>query len=109
MFKKTSFLLIVVQLFCKSFFGQTIIPASREANFVNYTTEHGLDYVNGFRVFEDAKGFLWFCTKEGLSRFDGINFRNFTEKDGLPSAIVTGACEDNKGNVWIGAIKGFAI
>ena len=109
MFKKISLLLIVMQLFCKPVCGQNIISAPREANFVNYTTEQGLDYVNGFRVYEDKKGYLWFCTKEGISRFDGINFKNFTVNDGLPSPIVTGACEDNKGNLWISTIRGLAV
>jgi len=109
MFRKTGFLLLLTLLFCSSYKAQNIISAPREANFVNYTTEHGLDYVNGFRVFEDRKGYLWFCTKEGISRFDGINFKNFTEKDGLPSPIVTGACEDNKGNLWITTIRGLAV
>ncbi|MBA2611443.1 MAG: SpoIIE family protein phosphatase [Bacteroidetes bacterium] len=109
MFKKIGLLLIIVQFLWTPLSGQTIISAPREANFVNYTTEHGLDYVNGFRVFEDKKGYLWFCTKEGLSRFDGITFRNFTVADGLPSPIVTGACQDNNGNVWISTVKGLAI
>ncbi len=109
MFRKIGFLLLLALLFCNTYKAQTIVSAPREANFVNYTTEHGLDYVNGFRVFEDKKGYLWFCTKEGISRFDGITFKNFTEADGLPSPIVTGACEDNAGNVWISTIKGLAV
>ncbi len=108
MFRKINLLLIALHLICRPLLAQNIISAPREANFVNYTAEHGLDYVNGFRVFEDSKGYLWFCTKEGISRFNGITFRNFTLQDGLPSPIVTGACEDNSGTLWISTLKGFA-
>ena len=27
---------------------------------------------------------MWFATENGLSRFDGKNFKTFTTKDGLP-------------------------
>jgi ligand-binding sensor domain-containing protein len=42
-----------------------------------YTTADGLarDQVNCIR--RDSRGFLWFCTEEGLSRFDGYKFTNY--------------------------------
>ena len=44
-----------------------------------YTTTDGLprDHIN--RIVQDSRGFLWFCTSEGLSRFDGYKFTNYTE------------------------------
>jgi ligand-binding sensor domain-containing protein len=36
-----------------------------------------------FRIVPDSKGFLWFCTAEGLSRFDGAGFVSFGARDGL--------------------------
>jgi ligand-binding sensor domain-containing protein len=49
-----------------------------------YTTADGLlrDEVN--RIKQDSRGFLWFCTNDGLSRFDGYNFTNYTTDDRLP-------------------------
>jgi hypothetical protein len=32
----------------------------------------------------DSRGFLWFCTNEGLSRFDGYGFTNYSTDQGLP-------------------------
>src|SRR5262245_34008544 len=48
-----------------------------------YTTVDGLsrDHIN--RIIQDSKGFLWFCTSEGLSRFDGYKFTNYTIDQGL--------------------------
>ena len=48
-----------------------------------YTTADGLprDHIN--RIVQDSKGFLWFCTTEGLSRFDGYKFTNNGTEHGL--------------------------
>ena len=40
------------------------------------------------RIVADSKGFLWFAGTEGLVRFDGNEFRVFTEADGLPVSIL---------------------
>jgi ligand-binding sensor domain-containing protein len=29
------------------------------------------------KIVADSRGFIWFCTAEGLSRFDGYRFVNF--------------------------------
>ena len=43
-----------------------------------YTKSDGLirDYIT--RIVVDSHGFLWFCTPEGLSRFDGYTFTNYS-------------------------------
>jgi len=45
--------------------------------FTNYTTAQGLpnNYITS--IMQDSRGFLWIATQEGLSRFDGKNFKNF--------------------------------
>src|SRR5947207_195994 len=53
-----------------------------------YTIADGLarDTVNC--LVHDSHGFMWFCTPEGLSRFDGYGFTNYGMADGLPSRYV---------------------
>ena len=46
-------------------------------SFTNYTTGQGLPNNNIASICQDSRGFLWIATLEGLSRFDGKNFRNF--------------------------------
>ncbi len=46
-------------------------------SFTNYTTVQGLPNNNIASICQDSRGFLWIATLEGLSRFDGKNFRNF--------------------------------
>jgi len=55
----------------------------------------------------DKKGVKWFGTwGGGLSRFDGIRFRNFTTKDGLAGNVVNALALDLQGNLWIGTNQG---
>jgi ligand-binding sensor domain-containing protein/signal transduction histidine kinase len=52
-----------------------------------YTTSDGLvrDYIS--RIVPDSHGFLWFCTPEGLARFDGYTFVNYGAADGLQRSV----------------------
>src|SRR5690349_6329910 len=66
-----------------------------------YTTADGLarDQVN--RIVRDARGFLWFCTSEGLSRFDGYKFTNYGTDQGLPNRQVDDFLETRSGVYWV--------
>ena len=51
--------------------------------YKQYTTYDGLVQSQVNRIVQDSKGYLWICTKGGLSRFDGAKFQNFVDtKDG---------------------------
>src|SRR5262245_600967 len=66
-----------------------------------YTTADGLarDAINC--IVRDSRGFLWFGTFEGLSRFDGYRFTNYTTADGLPERRVRDLLETRNGAYWI--------
>lgn len=55
----------------------------------------------------DAKGNeeLWLATANGLSRFNGKDFLNFSRNNGLPSKLVTSVHVDRQksGTVWTGS------
>jgi ligand-binding sensor domain-containing protein len=49
-----------------------------------YTTAGGLAFDRVNKIMRDSRKYLWFCTDEGLSRFDGYGFISYTKQDGLP-------------------------
>src|SRR5262245_26683843 len=86
-----------------------LVAASAEQLPVKtYTTADGLlrDAVN--RIKQDSRGFMWFCTNDGLSRFDGYGFTNYTTDDGLPSRFVYDLLESRNGVIWIATKNGLA-
>ena len=67
----------------------------------SYTTAEGLpvDYVK--RIMRDSHGFLWFCTRDGLSKFDGYQFTNYGKEQGLPHPNVNDLIESRDGSYWV--------
>jgi ligand-binding sensor domain-containing protein/signal transduction histidine kinase len=57
-------------------------------------------------VVRDSHNFLWFCTSEGLSRFDGYAFVNYGVDRGLPDPLVTAFVESAGGDYWVGTPRG---
>ena len=55
------------------------------------------------RIVVDSKGFIWFVGSEGLARFDGNEFRVFTEADGLPTSSTSDILERRDGTYWVAA------
>src|SRR4030095_217051 len=56
--------------------------------FENYSIRQGLVNSNVYAMVQDEAGYIWLGTENGLSRFDGINFKNYSlEKLGLKSYI----------------------
>lgn len=56
---------------------------------------------------QDKAGNLWFgTTGEGVYRYDGKSFVNFTVKDGLSNNYVWCMYVDNPGNMWFGTANG---
>lgn len=68
----------------------------------------GSQYINSFC--QDKDNFLWIGTKNGLKRFDGVNFINYYHDDkdsaSLSDNEVHTLLVDNKKNLWIGTATG---
>ena len=65
-----------------------------------YTTADGLWNSAVSYIMRDSHGFLWFCTRDGLSRFDGYRFVNYK----VPAAAdpnVIYMLETRRGVYWI--------
>jgi len=55
---------------------------------------------------QDSKGYMWFCTDAGVSRYDGYRFRNFSTENGIPDNTIFGSYEDWKGRIWFRSMSG---
>ena len=77
--------------------------------FKSYTTAEGLAHDRVNRIVRDSRGFMWFCTSEGLSRFDGYEFKNYTQDDGLPHRAIYDFLETRGGEFWIATGDGLVL
>lgn len=66
-----------------------------------YTTADGLPRDLVQRIVRDSHGFLWFCTADGLSRFNGYEFTTYGVEHGLPHPSVTDLLETRSGIYWV--------
>jgi ligand-binding sensor domain-containing protein/DNA-binding response OmpR family regulator/nitrogen-specific signal transduction histidine kinase len=74
----------------------------------NYTEENGLPSNNALGLLEDKRGFLWISTSNGLSKFDGRLFTNYTVEDGLPGNVfnINSFFKDSRGEMFFGGYNG---
>ncbi|MDP2303931.1 MAG: two-component regulator propeller domain-containing protein [Ignavibacteria bacterium] len=78
------------------------IVYSQTPPYYHYTSSDGLASSTVFDMLQDNKGFMWFGTLNGLSRFDGKHFITFNENDGLNSAVITALLAGDNGDIFIG-------
>lgn len=55
---------------------------------INYTQEDGLNATTTYGIAQDRDGFIWIGSDNGLFRFDGVEFKQYTQKDGLKNIDV---------------------
>ena len=66
-----------------------------------YNVSDGLAHSRISAIHQDRKGYLWFGSFEGLSRFDGYRFANYGVRDGLGHMIINDIVEDRRGRLWV--------
>lgn len=65
-------------------------------------------HIRVLEIVEDKAGNIWFGTSDGLIKYDGIEFRVFSKKEGLPGEEeeIWGLTIDKNGLIWVGSIGG---
>jgi signal transduction histidine kinase/ligand-binding sensor domain-containing protein len=79
---------------------------SQSYSYRHYSQEDGLSSSTVYCAMQDSKGFMWFGTEAGVSRFDGKTFTRFTMDDGLTDNEVFQVREDSKGRIWFLTFNG---
>ncbi len=116
-FKIQIFSLLLVSIFFTSCNGQTkkeqpsktVVeqPSFTSKNIKLTKTQGSNEYQNVHCIIQDKDGNIWLgTTGEGVYRYDGKEFTQFTEKDGLSSNTVWSIIEDKLGNIWFGTGNG---
>lgn len=72
----------------------------------SYTIADGLPADQIDSIVPDSRGFVWFCTPEGLSRFDGYRVTNFSTEQGLPHRAAQAFLETRSGAYLVGTARG---
>ena len=59
-----------------------------------------------FNVFQDSKGFMWFASNAGLTRYDGFEYKTYTSpaQTSTPGSSIV---EDKYGRIWYENFDGY--
>ncbi|MDH6312114.1 ligand-binding sensor domain-containing protein/signal transduction histidine kinase/DNA-binding response OmpR family regulator [Parabacteroides sp. PFB2-10] len=106
--------------FLRAIFSITLISilccpktTAERFRFRHYEIKDGLPSNTVRTLTQDSRGFMWFGTENGLSRFDGYSFKNFQYTAGSPSSIgsnyIYALYEDPNQNLWVGTDDGVYI
>jgi ligand-binding sensor domain-containing protein len=93
--------ILFIASFCQSI-------AQNNYRFRNYTINDGLSQSAVTTVIQDNVGTLWIGTQDGLNRFDGQNFENFTSDkiEGLENDYIHSSIIAKDGKLWFGTANG---
>ena len=74
---------------------------SQSTQTIYYTTKDGLPSNSIYRTVIDNHGFLWIATENGLTKFDGKNFKTYTTAHGLADIEITDIFIDSSNTIWV--------
>lgn len=103
---------VFIRLIC---LGSLFLSQSGYAQLINpffktIGVDNGLPHHKVNCILQDKRGFLWFGTEDGLSRYDGQNFTVYRhapdDSTTLSGNIVTKLYEDRDGMLWIATRDG---
>jgi len=82
--------------------GTRIAAGEPRGHWRKYDASHGFPLSSVASIVQDKEGYLWFGGGGGVTRFDGINYKTFTTKEGLARNWVWPMVIDKDGNLWCG-------
>lgn len=78
--------------------------------FEHYNIAEGLSQSIVYCILQDSKGFIWIGTQDGLNKYDGLNFHNYSnvadDTCSISNNWIYSIFEDSKGDIWIGTRRG---
>ena len=104
MLKRCLILFIILQLSSTSILASSL---QKTYNVINFTTSKIRAQQDVKAITQDAHGFIWFASNEGLFRFDGLNVKKYllqTPNDNSP-IVVKSLLIDSNNKLWVGTNK----
>lgn len=102
------FLLLIAFSFCA--FHSLANLNERQYAFRSLDINNGLSQNSVNAILQDRQGFMWFGTKDGLDRYDGISFQTYMKESGnLGNSYINALYEDGQGQIWIGTDIGLYV
>lgn len=87
----------------------TLKPArAQELGFIHHSIEDGLAQSQVRAIEQDHRGYIWFATMGGVSRFDGVSFTNFSTGQGLLDNQVNCIYNAQNQDIWFGCSGGLS-
>ncbi|MBK8805477.1 MAG: hypothetical protein IPO21_02025 [Bacteroidales bacterium] len=106
-YKTSRYVLSILVLVC--LYGINLVAQPRNISFEKLTVEDGLINSTVKVICEDSFGFIWFGTKNGICRYDGVNFRYYTSdvfnNNSLPDNYIVSISEYGS-KLFIGTYSG---
>ncbi len=88
-------------------------PAAPEMAFTRLSGAEGLSPGAVRAILQDAQGFVWFATEDGLDRYDGYEFRHFGHGRSVPGSLpnnwISALASDASGRLWVGSDGGGVV
>ena len=83
-------------------------PPGSALRFRHIGLEDGLAESTVLAITQDAQGYMWFGTQDGLQRYDGYDFQTFRHEAGNPDSLadnyITALAAAPDGTLWVGTI-----
>ncbi|MCP1383535.1 sensor histidine kinase [Runella salmonicolor] len=83
----------------------TFAQIPSQLTFDNYTQREGLASDITVDALKDKRGFLWIVTRNGLCRYDGLHFKNYTynptDIHGIRGRRLYAITADSTGRIWV--------
>ncbi len=82
--------------------GEALIQLDHEGKIIrNYSGVANLNSSTLTQIITSENGDLFITSRFGFYKFDGENFKPFTEKEGLPTNDIRDVLQDRDGNIWL--------
>jgi diguanylate cyclase (GGDEF)-like protein len=102
--------LLAIALLLRSLSAAALDPEKpfRHYVFDHWGIEEGLPQLSVLSITQDASGYLWVTTQNGVARFDGVRFRVFNVENtpALRANVIDRVLLGSDDSLWFGSARG---